>query len=306
MPVNSEIQAENLVLAKITDCAGRLKRHMGTEVAPDFTTSYSSEKGEWRVEVFSKDPDLTFGTWLVDDAGGDISPQDNVAQDINNPGFNCLPPLASRARGRTPPFFATPVPVPTPSLDEATPPPLPTQAPVPKVGKGEDAATAVWVSVYACYGHFPQKSSFTATEHGSDRWIVEGRSADTMYGLWSVDRSTGEITPADKLAQQAQDDCQSAPEVPIAIHAQQAALRAWMAAYQCFTPRPKSTSFVAHLVNPQLWVVEGREVQKQEKDQPKLPDILHGFWLVDTDTGEIQPWDALATSKTGLACYKEP
>ena len=308
MPVNSQAQAENLILAKITDCAGRLSRLMDTEVAPDFATTYSTENGEWRVEVFSKDPDLSFGAWQVSDAGGDVSPQDNVAQDISNPGFNCLPPLARRARGRTPPFFAAPAPPPTPALATATPPPSPTQTPVPMVGQAEDAATAVWVSVYACYGHFPVKSSFTATEHGSDRWIVEGRSSDTMYGLWSVDESTGEISPVDQLAQQAQENCQRTPEVPIALNSQQAALRVWMAAYQCFTPRPKSAAFVGHLVNPQRWVVEGRQVQEQDEDsnQPKLPDILYGFWLVDTDTGEIRPWDLLATSKTGLDCFKHP
>ena len=309
LPVNSQVQAENLVLRRVTDCAGRLASLMGTEVAPDFATTYSSENGEWLVEVFSKDPDLSFGTWLVGDAGGDVAPQDNVAQDISNPGFNCLPPLARRARGRTPPFFATPVPRPTPNLATATPPPLPTQAPLPKVSKAEDAATAVWVSVYACYGHFPVKGSFTATDHGSDRWIVEGRSSDTMYGLWSVDASSGEISPVDQLARQARDNCQGTPEVPIALNAEQAALRVWMAAYQCFTPRPRSTSFVGHLVNPQRWVVEGRQVQEQQDEDsggPKLPDVLYGFWLVDTDTAEIQPWDALATSKAGLTCFKHP
>ena len=66
---------------------------------------------------------------------------------------------------------------------------------------------------------------------------------------------------------------------------------------------------MGYLITPQLWVVEGREAKKEKEDAPgevtsSEPDILYGFWLVDTDTGVIQPWDDLAIQAAGSPCFK--
>ena len=172
----------------------------------------------------------------------------------------------------------------------------------------EDAATAVWVSVYSCYGHFPLSSSFSATLETPVQWVVEGRSGTTIYGLWSVDAVSGEIEPIDEVARQAKEDCLLAPEVPVSFTPAQASLRAWLAVYECFEPPPKFEFFVGQQLTPQRWVVEGREVQEEEEFDigPKKPDVLYGLWLVDTDTGQILPWDSLAILTAGRSCFKQP
>lgn len=307
LPPDNQTDVENLVLSRIMDCAGDLFALTGSRISPDFTTTYSFTEGEWTVEAFTRSPALSFGIWRIIDATGEVTPLDNVALGIDTPGINCLPPVATRARGRTPPLFGTPTPTPKNPTPTSGPPPTATPAPPFKVRDPEDAAVAVWVSVYSCYGHFPQLGSFTATEDGPDRWVVEGRSPDTVYGLWSVDKESAEVTPVDDIARQAEEDCLKPLVGAVALNPVQAALRVWMASYQCFNPPPKFEFFVAYLITPQLWVVEGRESEKKEDEavvQSSEADALYGFWLVDTDTGVIQPWDDLAIRSAASPCFK--
>ena len=159
----------------------------------------------------------------------------------------------------------------------------------------------MWVSMYGCYDHFPQLSSFTATPDGPTRWIVEGRSPDTSYGLWLVDALTGAITPSDRIAEQASENC---TPTTVVVTAKQAALRVWLAAYECFLPRPESSVFVASQDSPQRWIVEGRSVDLTT-DPPTI--TLYGLWLVDTDTGDIQAWDQVARqAAANVSCFKRP
>lgn len=176
----------------------------------------------------------------------------------------------------------------------------------------DQAALAVWLTVYSCFGDFPFLGSFTAVPDGPVRWIVEGRSNDTVYGLWTVNGVTGAITPNDHVAREAQSRCAETPEVPVAMRGPQAALRVWMATYQCFNPPPPFDFFVGHLITPQRWIVEGREAKQEDADgfivesSSGETDKLYGFWLVDTDTGVISPWDFLAPQTAANSCFKQP
>ena len=306
-PIISGTVAETLVFSHISVCADQLVGLTEGEIEPDFSTAYNPDEGSWIVDAYNRDPALTFGIWIVTDDSGDIKPEDNVATEIDTAESVCVPPIATRAKGRTPPRFAEPTPTPAPTST-----PLPTVVPSPplKVASISEAATSVWISVYNCFGNFPQIESFTATEDGPTRWVVEGRSEATVYGLWLVDAVTGEIIPADEVARKAESECLTTPEVPVSLTAEQASLRAWMAAYQCFNPPPELSSFNALPLTPQRWVVEGRkvavEIESEGGPAQQTEEVFYGFWQVDTDTGEIQPWDNLAESLTKVSCFKQP
>ena len=307
VPTINETVAETLVFSKISACADQLVRITEGNIGLEFSTAYNADDGTWTVEAFNRNPALALGIWQVRDASGDVAPEDSVATEINAAESVCLLPVATRAKGRTPPRFAVPTATPAPT---ATPPATATPTPPLKVTTADEAATSVWISVYSCFGHFPASESFTGTEDGPVRWIVEGRSEATVYGLWLVDAVTGTITPADEVARLAESDCLMTPEVPVSLTAEQASLRAWMAVYQCFDPPPEFSSFVALQLTPQRWIVEGRktvaEVDGQQESEPQIEEAFYGFWQVDTDTGEIQPWDERAEVLAGTACFKQP
>ena len=280
-------EVEGLVWSRIRGCADQLATSTQTQFTVDFTTTYSVTEGVWFVVAFSEVANLGFGKWQVVDSTGVVSSRDDVARSIDTPGILCLPPGAYLS-SNTPPLFATPTPTPTPT---ATP------TPAPVVGTADQAATIVWASVYGCYGHFPEASSFTATPDGPTRWIVEGRSADTVYGVWSVDAMTGNITPSDQVAEQVTEKC---IPTPVVLTAEQAALRVWLATYKCFVPSPLFSAFSGYQDNPQRWIVEGRfEVDPETT-------IMYGLWLVKTDTGNIEPWDALASQTAAKICFSHP
>ena len=310
-PKRKVTEIENRVLASITGCARELAIEMGQNIAPDFTVEYNAADGAWFAEAYSRSPNLELGKWQVSDATGAITPKDDTAKNISSPELSCVTPLP-KARGRTPPQFGIPTPTPKPTPTPTTPPPDPVApTPIPrKIEEASDAAVQVWITMYSCYGHYPLLASFSATEEGKNRWSVEGRSADTVYGLWSVDAVTGEITPADVVALNAQQECDLTPEVPVVLDAEQAALRVWMASYQCFEPRPKAEFFTGHQINPQRWIVEGREVQKEATEGAltveNRDDRLYGFWRVDADTATIEPWDLLAQRMAASPCFNPP
>lgn len=288
-------EAHSLVWAKVRECANQLADATEAGLAVSFATDYDPSEGSWQVQAFSREPSFTLGTWDVIVSSGDVTARDTVAQSIDTPGLQCVPPGAVLAAGSTPPIFAAPAPTPTPVPTPVPVPPPPTLA----VLDAEQAATSVWADVYSCYDHFPEVASFTARPDGPTRWIVEGRGNSgtaTVYGLWSVEALSGTITPIDALALRAKESC-----VPSAVvlTPEQAALRVWLATYQCFTPRPEFGSFTGYQDNPQRWIVEGRLVDGNTT-------TLYGLWLVDTETGRVQPWDQLASSKAGQSCIGRP
>lgn len=105
-PIRKDTAVENLVLLTIMTCASQLANATGSNIAPDFDTTFDSVDGIWRIEAFSKTPALTFGAWNVNDETGVITPEDRTAQGISNVDLECFPALARRARGRTPPSLA--------------------------------------------------------------------------------------------------------------------------------------------------------------------------------------------------------
>ena len=110
-----------------------------------------------------------------------------------------------------------------------------------------------------------------------------------------MDALSGAITPIDALALWAAESC-----VPrsVVLTPEQAALRVWLASYQCFNPRPEFEAYTGYQDNPQRWIVEGRHVENSS--------TLYGLWLVDTETGQIQPWDQLARDKSAQTCFGRP
>ncbi|MCZ6892055.1 MAG: hypothetical protein O7F09_06025, partial [Chloroflexi bacterium] len=182
---------------------------------------------------------MTFGIWEVSDSTREVFPLDGIARSIATPELICALPISTLASSPSPPRFLAPTP---------TPAPAPTPMPAPAVDSSERAALTVWTSVYNCYGHFPDFSSFQAFQAGPNTWTVEGKSGITHYGLWQVDAFTKAITPLDELAVQAQERCTSEVTLPAVVSGEQAELRVWIAIYDCYPllqqgsspiPRPK-------------------------------------------------------------------
>ena len=85
---------------------------------------------------------------------------------------------------------------------------------------------------------------------------------------------------------------------PVPLTEEQAALRVWMATYECFSPRLESSTFTSRLIGPQHSLVEGRSEGENVK--------LYGLWLVNIFTGTITAWDRTARSEISLPCFKRP
>ena len=85
---------------------------------------------------------------------------------------------------------------------------------------------------------------------------------------------------------------------PIPLTEAQAALRVWMATYECFSPPLESSTFTSRMIGPQHSLVEGRIEGENDK--------LYGLWLVNNLTGSITASDRTARSEIRLPCFKRP
>jgi hypothetical protein len=179
------------------------------------------------------------------------------------------------------------------------------------------------------------------------RWLVEASSADEVltFGTWKVQDDTGELGPLDGVAQSIaarkgtcvgpvahiaqgmtpplfiKPTATSAPTpVRTVTTAEQAALRVWAAVYDCFSPRPELSSFTAHALSLQRWMVEGREIsivevsvgRKLEEGnttetfvEEREKAVFYGFWQVDATTGDITPWNQTARATAALGCFRK-
>ena len=279
---------------------------------------YVPQDSAWEAEASSQDPLITLGTWRVHDDTRVVTPVDSVAQLVATPGIACAPPDALLSATLTPPVFQATVP--TPSAVLVTTP--------------EEAALRVWVEVYGCYDHFPDSDSFSPYAEQPGQWTVEGKSDNTQYGLWRVSKATGDITPVDQLAIHAAETCPdplnptSVPgPVPLAVNAEQAQIRVWIAVYNCFgdannarDPRPTFENFTALASSPQEWIVEGRRQEssdstitliradgsEEESTVAGTDGANYGLWFVATDTGAITSWDDVAKETETKTCYQPP
>ena len=203
--------------------------------------------------------------------------------------------------------------------------PEPPPPPEPVVTTAEAAALRVWISVYNCYDHFPEDSSFLAFQFTPTSWTVEGKSPITHYGLWEVDAFAGTISPKDELAIEAQSTCDEKETFPAVVSDLQAEIRVWIAVYDCFPmavegesdiPTPNDDFFTAFQESPVRWVVEGKgetdrvvEVTVTEQGvtetftQGASPLSYYGLWEVDTNTGTITARDAVARDIQALSCF---
>ncbi len=85
---------------------------------------------------------------------------------------------------------------------------------------------------------------------------------------------------------------------PIPLTEDQAALRVWMATYECHSPPLESSTFTSRSIGPQHSLVEGRSEGENVR--------LYGLWLVNISTGTITAWDRTARSDISLSCFKRP
>ena len=291
------------MFSRLRQCADQVAFTVEAGVSVTLTSDYSSKDGSWLVGASSSDPDLNFGQWEVLDATKEVVPRDEIAVTISSSDIICFEPVALITRNITAPLFST-----------TTPTPLPTRTPAPIaepiVTSAEEAGLRVWVAVYNCYRYWPDVTSFVARQESPERWIVEGNSETTQYGLWAIDAFTAQITPLDPLAQGAASNCYVPPETVTSIvvtTAEVASHRVWVAVYSCFDPRPSNKAFTAFQDSPESWVVEGKVETvtgvggvEGEAGVEGVKSANYGLWLVDSATAEITPLDeqSLGISET--------
>ena len=304
----TETDVERLIFQMVRSCADSVSASRETPVQVAFATTYNLNAGKWTIVVTSVDETLSLGRWQVVDGTGQVTPLDDVARAISPPGTTCNDPVAVLATGGSPPLVATHTPTPVPT-------------PVPLVSTQEQAELRVWVNVFNCYDHFPDLASFAAHPDDVGRWIVEGKSAITHYGLWQVNAVTAVISPLDLLAKEAAAVCGVPDQAsfPAVVTGEQAGLLVWIASYDCFDPRPAVESFTFYQENPQRWLVEGKEIVTVEVAVERVvggttetfveerTQLAHyGLWIVDTSTAIITPWDDLAEASSTQQCYRQP
>ena len=307
-PTVGRALAESLVWSEVSGCAEQVaappEEDEGEEEAAAavaeaievnvvFASAYDAPNLRWLVDIATNDDLLSFGQWTVtDEASPLVTPRDATAGRIAAGDARCALPSALLDGAPTPPLFlAIEVLVPSAEL----------------------AATRVWTSVYGCYQEFPAFESFAGRAGLEGTWIIEGKSETTRYGLWEVDAATGAITPKDDLARQVDEarqeegSCSPPEEVqPTVVTSEEASLRAWVAAYDCFEPHPEFDSFTTRQEDPRRWVVEGRlTVETTVGEETIVTTDFYGVWLVDTGTGAVSGLDNRAIALTDNVCFKE-
>ncbi|MFQ6026700.1 MAG: hypothetical protein ACE5Q6_04200 [Dehalococcoidia bacterium] len=275
--IRTPAQAEEIAWHEIRACADQLNAALEDPVLVGFDSTFSSDQGLWSIDAFSIDPSLSFGNWLVIDTTGEIIANDALAQEISTPGNTCALPESELATGRTAPKVGEPISISDPFL----------------------AAASVWDTVYGCFGDLPEFSRLPATRDGATTWVV-GRSADSLYGQWSLDAITGEVSPLTTAAQEAEGLCLNSLS---AVTDTRAALRVWLATYECFTPSPDLEDYKTFQENSSQWIVEAKHVVAATEFNAEI-SISYGLWTVEVATGEIQPWDKLASDTAEKTCFK--
>jgi hypothetical protein len=281
-PLTGRAEAEGIVLRQITACATALGSggESATAVRIFFDSSYDAPTRSWAIQAITTDFAVTLGTWRVDDGGAGVAlPRDYAAQQIALGRSTCAYPTVLLDGEPAPPLFADPV----------------TGGSGAVITNASLAALRVWSSIYSCSQDYPSLDSFTGLQDMGGVWLVEGRTDDTSYGLWEVDAATGAVGARDERAQAVEAACGAAP---VALTAEQATVRVWVATYDCFTPPPSLDNFTATRENTSRWVVEGRGL-----DALNNP-VLYGLWLVYTNTGNVSPLDADARATRVLSCFQ--
>ena len=309
----SRTGAELLVWRQISSCADQVALSTQTRAEVAFVSTYEAEQMSWVVKASSEDLGLTFGLWEVSDGTSLVAPMDEVARDIASPGILCERPSASLAMGATPPLISAPTPTPT-----STPTPIPT----PKTNLSQTSAELrVWWQVNPCVDQVARSTqiraevAFVSTYDVERRaWLVEASSKalGLTFGLWEVSDTIRLVTPVDEVASNvvfpdivcdqprtflatgATPPLFSAPtQDPLVATGDEARLRVWLAVYGCFDPAPPFESFSAYRHVPERWIVEGRGGSTTAEEGPTI--VTYGLWTVNADTGDIVPYDVIAT-----------
>jgi len=297
-PNRTSDEVRQLIFLQVRPCADQVSPTTAAKLEVAVTLSpYDQAQGAWEGVAVSNDGKLGFGRWKVMDVSGAVSPLDSTASSIAMPTTICAVPVATLVKGAVPPIF------------------LQTKGVGQSVATATEAAFQVWVQMYGCYAEIPLLASFVGNLYRPDHWVVEGKSASTLYGLWLVDGQTGAISPLDKVADDAATVKRNSPgcmrtrvsfpagfpnaSFPGGLTGERAELRVWAAVYDCFVPTPDRASFKAYGGSPQVWLVEGRATVG-------LITVYYGLWLVDARTANITAWDSLAVSTAPNSCFKAP
>ena len=301
-PLVSRSDAEGAVLDAIADCTDAVAL-TGAGGAPGavrlfFESEFSPVTRSWLIKVDTADFAVTFGTWRVNEGGLLLARAvDRIADRIANSGLVCEYPSVLLEADPAPPRFVAPPPLAEGELGEEEP-----EGPAMLIATSAHAAMRVWTGVYDCSQDFPDVASFIGREYVNGSWVVEGKSELTAYGLWEVDAYTGDVFPLDGLANAVVASCDA---TPIVLTGSQAAIRVWVASYDCYgAVPPRLEAFVAAQESPHRWVVEGRETTIDPLTGVILGQTLLGLWLVETDSGAITGLDASARSMRAQACFQ--
>ena len=304
-PLVSHVDAERAVLEAIATCTDGVTQGGGQLVGLRmfFDSEFSPASRAWLIEANTSDFAVTFGHWRVNE--GDrlaARPDDRVAEQIASGLVECTFPTVLLDADPAPPRFLTlqevaiPEEIPEePATEEEQP------TPPDIISSADLAAVRVWSGVYSCSQDFPSLASFTARPDVGGLWLVEGRTEVTSYGLWEVEAATGNVQARDERARQVEASCGASP---VTLTGEQAAVRVWVATYDCFGEPPPLFAFTSAQETPHRWVVEGRASVIDIETGATIGTVLYGLWLVETDTGSITGLDAMARNLRSLECFQ--
>jgi hypothetical protein len=305
-PLVSRVEAEGAVLEAIASCTEGVAGGLGatsTGLRLFFDSTFLDLSRVWQIEANTADFSVTFGQWRVNEGGLLVAhPVDRVADRIANSGLDCAFPTVLLEADPAPPRFVEPAVVVDPDASVVDEPVDEPAGPITLITSPDLAAIRVWSGVYSCSQDFPELSAFTARLDASNVWLVEGRTDVTSYGLWGVDAITGDVDPRDERARLVFASCDAGP---IALTGDQAAVRVWVATYDCFGSPPPLIAFQAAQESPSRWVVEGRIELVDLETGASLGTTLYGLWLVETDTGSITGLDGFARNTRSLDCFQQ-
>lgn len=280
-------EAEAAVLEAISSCTDGVatvdEMGVGGTIRLFLDSTFSQTTRAWVIQVDTADFAVTFGTWRI--AEGSVfkaQPVDRIAERIAAGDMACKYPTVLLEADSAPPRFV--------HADNIA-------ASGAIINNSSYASMRVWSSIYDCSQDFPELANFVAYQYVNSTWMVEGKTADTQYGLWQVNAITGDVEPIDDHARRVVESCDA---TPIVMTASQAEIRVWVATYGCYpSPAPELAVYQAAQESSHRWVVEGRRATAGSGAV-----ATYGLWLVETDSGEITGLDAYARNMRAQACFQ--
>ena len=160
-------------------------------------------RDDWFVNA-SGESSRPYGLWEVDAVTGSLSPQDSLANGLDEyVKSECRSNFLPSALRPTPRPTSTPTPRPTPTTTPApTPTAAPTPTPPPLIRSAEESVATVWSHVIPCFPGVSISDLEARLDPAQQNWVViEKIGTDPRdFPVWTVEPEEGAISPQNEDA----------------------------------------------------------------------------------------------------------